>query len=392
MSNKSVLGASQNCVLSVDLQNKDQAAQVVKDCHINLKRRNFFIGLMRAPKPVKYRLEVAYNLDERLVVAKGESVLLLRYREFQGAAITLDVGKDAHVFDFQLYFDAAKIVDCTEKEGMGTDEFAISYTIRAVRVDTNEVAQTIKGEATIKLQKLTFAAPKIEFRPNKVGENLVYNLLTTQPLEIGQLRVRNAADLLRNPASTIQMRVVARRVVGKRQLSVDELMWFGKDIKQTHPRAVATDNALTPLSGDASNFKFEMMSRDEVVLSYIDVNKAQSDSARNDNEVVVISGIMSGTTRGSTLPLSTTLSFSSQKLTSRFISLRLRLSVANRSLYVTLLLRFISSSLATTASMKMQYCSSSPIGFLTLLISHITGTTTSLSLRALSLCALFTSM
>lgn len=287
MSNKSVLGASQNCVLSVDLQNKDQAAQVVKDCHINLKRRNFFIGLMRAPKPVKYRLEVAYNLDERLVVAKGESVLLLRYREFQGAAITLDVGKDAHVFDFQLYFDAAKIVDCTEKEGMGTDEFAISYTIRAVRVDTNEVAQTIKGEATIKLQKLTFAAPKIEFRPNKVGENLVYNLLTTQPLEIGQLRVRNAADLLRSPASTIQMRVVARRVVGKRQLGVDELMWFGKDIKQTHPRAVATDNALTPLSGDASNFKFEMMSRDEVVLSYIDVNKAQSDSARNDNEVVV---------------------------------------------------------------------------------------------------------
>lgn len=290
MSEMKTSGLELNRELSVDLQNKVQAEQKVRSCHVKLPRKSFlFGGAIRSPKPVKYRLEVSYSLDDRLVVAPGESVLLLRHRESQGDKIIVEVGKDGNVLDYELYFDPTKIIDCIDKENSATEEFSISYIIKAVREDNNEVVRnsTIEGSTTIKLQRLQFSAPKIEFKPNKVGMNLEYNILSTTPIEIGQLRVRNASDLLRSPACSIRMNVVARRVVGTKQHDEDGLIWFGKDIKQTHPRTVATENALTPNSVDASNFKHSLLSRDEVELYHIDVNKEQIDSAYNDNEVVI---------------------------------------------------------------------------------------------------------
>lgn len=279
-------------ILNVDLQNvqnQEKAVQIVRSCNLKLSKKTFLLGVLRAPKPVKYRLEVSYNLDERLVVAKGESVLLLRYRELQGSTITLEVGKDANVFDYQLLFDSTKIMDCIKKEDSTTDEFNISYTIKAVRDDNNEVVNKsiIEGSAIIKLHSLNFKAPKIEFKPNTIGEKLEYNVLTTVPIEIGLLRIRNASDLLRSPSCSIRMNVMAKRIVGTRQHNVEDLIGFGKNIKQTNPRSVTTQNALTPNSADSSNFKYYLHSLDEVELHHIDVNKEQIDSTHNNNEVVI---------------------------------------------------------------------------------------------------------
>lgn len=275
-------------VLTVDLQNKNQAAQMVEACHIDLKKKIFLLGVLRAPQAVKYRLEVSYNLDEHLVVAPGESVLLLRYRELQGDSITVDVGKDANVLDFHLYFDSAKIIDCTVKEDYKLDEFAINYTIKAIREDSNELAHKINGTATIKLQKLTFSAPKIEFIPNQLGERLEYNILTTKPTVVGYLRVKNSSDLLRSPACRIeQMSIVASREINAKRHNIDGLIWYGKDVEQTNPRVVTTQNTLTPDNKDASNFQYIIHRSDLIDLQHIEVNKEDKCSLHNNNDVVI---------------------------------------------------------------------------------------------------------
>ena len=274
-------------VLTVDLQNKKQAAQVVQDCHVDLPRRLFFLGLDRSSRPVNYRLEVECKVDDSLITAVGSSPLYVKHREQQGASIVVPIGKDAaRVLDFQLYFDPTTIIDCKRKESAEADTFTISYTVKAVNDSSNEIAATIEGEANISLQGLNFTTPVVEFVPNEAGNNLVYSIHTDQPCVIGTLKVRNASDLLRSPACNITMRVTAKRTDGLRMVEVKDLMWFDVDIKQSHPRTAADVTTLTPMSGDPSDFRFILKDKDFVELYNIDVNTSNG-THTNDNVVSI---------------------------------------------------------------------------------------------------------
>lgn len=274
-------------VLTVDLQNKKQAAQVVQDCHVDLPRRLFFLGLDRSSRPVNYRLEVECKVDDSLITAVGSSPLYVKHREQQGASIVVPIGKDAaRVLDFQLYFDPTTIIDCKRKESSEADTFTISYTVKAVNDSSNEIAATIDGEANISLQRLNFTTPVVEFVPNDAGRNLVYSIHTDRPCVIGALKVRNASDLLRSPACNITMHVVAKRMEGRRMVEVKDLMWFDGDIKQSHPRTAADVATLTPTSSDPSDFRFILKDQDSVELYNIDVN-TPTDAHTNDNVVSI---------------------------------------------------------------------------------------------------------
>ncbi|MBQ8367024.1 MAG: hypothetical protein IJX40_06505 [Alistipes sp.] len=286
MSKIIVSNASNTRELTVDLQNKKQAAQVVKDCHIDLPKKFFFIGVNRSSTPVNYRLEVECKTDNRLILAEGSSALYLKYREQQGPSIVVAVGKDARVLDFQLYFDPTIVVDCKEKESLESELFAISYRVKAVNEKSNETAATIEGSAQIRLQRLEFKAPVIEFVPNEYGNNLVYNIHKEQPEIIGELRVKNASDLLRTPACNITMRIVAKRMVGRRLTEVKDLMWYDSDIKQSNPRATAEISSLTPIGGDPSDFRYILKEQDLLELYNIDVNKTRGHHI-NDNVVTI---------------------------------------------------------------------------------------------------------
>lgn len=274
-------------VLTVDLQNKKQAAQVVQDCHVDLPKKSFFLGINRSSKPVNYRLEVKCEVDESLIKAKGREPLYIKHREQQDASIVVPIGKDsARVLDFQLYFDPTTIIDCKRKESAETDTFTISYTVKAVNDSSNETAATIEGEAKIRIQRLDFKAPIVEFAPNDAGRNLVYSIHTDQPCVIGALKVRNASDLLRSPACNITMHMVAKRMEDRRMVEVKDLMWFDGDIKQSHPRTAADVATLTPTSSDPSDFRFILKDQDSVELYNIDVN-TPTDAHTNDNVVSI---------------------------------------------------------------------------------------------------------
>lgn len=270
----------------VNLSESSQSIQLVRSCYIDIKGRKRLFGTMGAAPNDIYDLYVECESDEKLIVNNKKKLLLINMDGKRSDKLSCDV--KTNKVDFQLLFNPNEIIDCHEIEAENSS-FSVKYSIKLAGTVKKErkVLCHIDGEILVSLARLNNGAPFFEFEPNETGNNLIYSITQTEPLYIGDLKVRHSGSLLRCPLCNVDFNIICKETDGKPYYGVEAGFLFMKDeVKQSHPRTIVDGRLAEKNSEETSDFKSIIRHRSGSLTNLV-VNKI-SDSAKNNDNFITI--------------------------------------------------------------------------------------------------------